>query len=68
MNKKIFTLIHGDKILVSPKEKIISAKELSTLQQAGEVLEHIREDAEKFRLEVAKDSEKIKEIAFKEGY
>lgn len=68
MSKKLFTLIHGDRVLIAPKEKIIPAEEISTLQHAVEVLTHIKEDAEKYRLEVAKESEQIKENAFKEGY
>lgn len=68
MSKKLFTLIHGDRILVAPKKKIIPAEELSTLQDAQEVLQHIKQDAEQFRMQVAKDSEQIKENAFKEGY
>lgn len=68
MNKKIFTLIHGDRLLIAPKHKIISADQLSTLQDAGEVLEHVKQDAEKYRMEVAKDCERLKEEAFKEGY
>ena len=34
----------------------------------SEVLEHIKEDAEKYRLQVAKECEELKENAFKEGY
>lgn len=68
MSKKLFTLIHGDRILVAPKNKIISAEELSTLQNAVEVLQNIKDDAEKYRMQVTKDSEQIKENAFKEGY
>ena len=68
LSKKLFTLIHGDRILIAPKEKIIPAEELSTLQNAREVLEHIKQDAEQYRLQVAKESELLKETAFKEGY
>lgn len=68
MSKKLFTLIHGDRILVAPNKKIIPSEELSTLQQAVEVLQHIKEDAEQYRTQVAKDNEQIKENAFQEGY
>lgn len=68
MNKKFFTLIHGDRIHVAPKTKVIPANELSTLQNASDVLEHIKQDAEQYRLQVAKECEELKEHAFKEGY
>ncbi len=68
MCKKFFTLIYGDQIHVAPKSKVIPAKEISTLQDAVEVLAHIKQDAEKYRLEVVKESEELKENAFKEGY
>ena len=68
MSKKLFTLIHGDQILVAPQEKIIPAGDFSILQDALDVLNHIKEDAEKYRLQVAKESEQFKEHGFKEGY
>jgi type III secretion protein L len=68
VSKKFFTLIYGDKIRAAPKVKIIPAEELSNLQDASQVLDLIKEDAEKYRMEVAKECEKIKEHAFKEGY
>lgn len=68
MSKKLYTLIYGDQILVAPKEKIIPAEDISTLQDAAEVLKHIKKDAEKYRLEITQEIEKLKENAFKEGY
>jgi type III secretion protein L len=68
MSKKFFTLIHGDRIQAAPKKKIIPANEIATLQEASEVLEHIKQDAKQYRLQVAKEGEKVKENAFKEGY
>ena len=50
------------------KTKIIPAAELSLLTEWREVLEHIKEDAEKYRQQVAKECEELKENAFKEGY
>lgn len=67
-NKNFFTLISGDKVRSAPKTKIIPAEELSTLEEASKVLEHIKKDTEKYRLQVAKESEQIKENAYKEGY
>lgn len=68
MSQKLFTLIYGDRIHLAPKKKVISASELSTLQNASEILEHMKQDAEKYRMQVAKESEELKENAFKEGY
>lgn len=68
MSKKLFTLIHGDRIHAAPKRKIIPADELATLQSALEVLEHIKQDVEQYRLQIAKECEDLKEDAFKKGY
>lgn len=68
MSKKFFTLIFGDRIQASPKTKVIPASDLSLLQDASQVLETIKEDAEKYRLQVAKECEQLKENGFKEGY
>jgi len=68
VSKKFFTLIYGERIQAAPKEKIIPAGDLSLLQNASEVLAHIKADAEKYRLQIAKESEILKENSFKEGY
>ena len=68
MSKKFFTLIHGDQIRLTPKVKRIPADQVSTLQEASQVLEHIQQDAKKYRQQVTQDCEQIKEQAFKEGY
>lgn len=68
MSKKFFTLIHGDQIHIAPKTKVLPQDSFSTLKEAAEVLEHIKQDAEKYRLQVANECESLKENAFKEGY
>ncbi len=68
MSKKIFTLIHGDRIHTAPKQKIIRADDISSLQEAKEVLQSIKQDAKQYRLQIAKEGEEIKEQAFREGY
>lgn len=68
MSKKLFTLIHGDRIHAAPNKKIIPANEVATLQEATEVLDHIKKDAEQYRFQVAKEGEGVKEHAFKVGY
>lgn len=67
-SKKLFSLIFADSIRIAPETKIIPEKEFSTLQEASKVLEHIKQDAEKYRLQVVKECEELKEQAFKEGY
>ncbi len=68
MSKKVFTLIHGDKVHLGPKKKILKAEEISEALTAVEMLDKVKEDAEKYRHEVAVESEKIKEEAQKEGF
>jgi type III secretion protein L len=68
VSKKFFTLIYGDKVHAAPTAKIIPAEELSDLLEASQVLEQIKQEAEKYRLQVVEECEKMKENAFKEGY
>ncbi len=68
MSKKFFSLIYGDKVHTAPKTKVIPADSFSILQDASQVLELIKQDAEKYRMQVVKESEQIKEHAEKEGY
>ncbi len=68
MSKKFFSLIFGDQIHAAPKSKVISAESFSKLLDAEEVLERIKQDAEKYRLQVATESEELKENAQREGY
>lgn len=65
---KYFTLISGQEVRSSPEGKIIPAKEFSTLADAAEVLQKVQHDAVEYRKSVASDSEKVKELAFKEGF
>lgn len=68
MSKKFFNLIHHDSVHISPKSKVIPANQFSTLMTAEEVLESVKKDAEKYRIEVAAECEQIKEAAQKEGF
>lgn len=68
MKKNFFTLIYGDKIKAPAKGKIVPAQEFSTLLDAEQVLEHIKQDAERYRSQIIKETEEIKEASFKEGY
>lgn len=68
MSKKLFSLIYGDQIHLAPGNKIVPAHDFSVLLEAQEILERVKQDTEKYRLQVAKESEQIKENAYKAGY
>lgn len=65
---KFFTLIRGDKIHLAPNTRVLPAEAFSSLLDAQGVLTAIKEDAKRYRTDVAKESEKIKEQAHKEGF
>ena len=68
MSKKLFTLIRGDQIHLAPNKKRIPREEFSIVEEGAEVLKRIQEEAEAYRLEVAKECEQTKEHGFKAGY
>lgn len=68
MSKKIFSLIKGGKVHLAPKTKILPASAFSVAVEAEEVLKRALEDAERYKIEVAKEIEQIKQQAEKEGY
>ncbi len=68
MSKKLFTMIHGDKVHLASQKKIVAASEFSTLMQAMELVEQAKVDAKKYHQTVAEECELIKENAFKKGY
>lgn len=72
MSKKFFSLIYGEKNKISANQRIIPAEAISQLMDAEEVLLKVKSDAERYKLEVAQECEKLKESAqlagFAEGY
>lgn len=68
MSKKFFSLIYGDKIHTAPKKRVIEAEAFSKLLDAKEVLELAKEDAEKYRIQVAEEGEELKKQATREGF
>lgn len=68
MSKKLFTLIHGDKVYLAPQNKIVPASEFSTIMDAVEIVEHAKADVKNYHQTIATDCELIKENAYKEGY
>ncbi len=65
---KLFSLLSGQEVRIAPGEKIVPAKEFSTLQKASELLKKAKKEALEFAKEEAKEAEIVKEIAFKEGF
>jgi type III secretion protein L len=72
VSNKIFTLIYGEKNQVSANKRILSANDIGQLLDAENVLAKVKSDAEQYKLDVAKECEKLKEAAqaagFAEGY
>lgn len=65
---KFFSLISGIDVRAAPGEKIIPAKEFAVLENASEILKRVKKEAIAFRKETAIEAEKIKELAFQEGF
>lgn len=68
MKKKFFSLISGEEIHLSPQTKIIPAEEIAKLVEGEELLDSVKKDAEKYRIEIAAQCEKLKEQAQATGY
>lgn len=69
MKNKFFALIKDlESIHIAPETKVIKADDLSKLMSAEEVLEHTQKDAEKYRQDVEKECQELREKAKKEGY
>ena len=63
-----FTLFSGAKVDVAPDQKIIPAKEFSTIKKAAEILKQTKAESLEFKKEAAKEAEIVKETAAKEGF
>jgi type III secretion protein L len=68
VSKKFFSLIYGEKNKIAPNKKIIPADAVGLILDAQEVLAKVKQDAEKYKLEVAQECEKLKELAKQEGF
>ncbi len=68
MKKKFFSLIHNGTLGLAPQAKIIPQSEIDTMLEGVQVLEKVKNDAEDYRLEVAKEAESLKEQAQREGF
>lgn len=67
-NSFCFSLLHGGEVRLAPALKVLPADQFSTLQTAEQLLVAVQADSEKYRKEVVRQAEKIKEAAAQEGY
>lgn len=67
-NQKFFTLLYGDTVHAAPKGKVIPAAEMGKFVSATEIVQQVQEEATRYRTEVAKECEQLKEQAQKEGF
>ena len=65
---KFFSLLNKDEVRAAPGKKIIPASEFSTLKEAHEILQQVKHEAEEFKRKTLAEMEKIKELAFQEGF
>jgi len=63
-----FTLFSGAKVDVAPDQKIIPAKEFSTIKKAADILKKTKAESLEFKKEAAKEAEIIKANAAREGF
>lgn len=68
MSKKLFSLIYGQPDKLAINQKIIPADKIRLLLEAQDILTRVYEDAEKYKLEVSEECEKIKETAQQDGF
>ncbi|MBA3815080.1 MAG: HrpE/YscL family type III secretion apparatus protein [Parachlamydiaceae bacterium] len=68
MSNKFFSLIYGEKSKIIPNQKIIPAEAVGLILDAQEVLVRVKQDAEKYKIDVAQECEKLKELAKQEGF
>lgn len=68
MSNHLFTLFYGDKIQIAPQMKIIPAENFSQTLSAEEMVEHVKAEAKKYRMEIIAACEQLKEQAQKEGF
>jgi type III secretion protein L len=68
VSSKFFSLIYGDKNQVRGNRKLIPADSIGKLLEAAEVLQKVKADAERYKLEVAEECEQLKAAAKLEGF
>lgn len=68
MSKKLFSLIYGEKNQISGNQKVLPAESIGMLLDAEEVLKKIKDDADRYKLEVVEECEQLKANARIEGF
>jgi type III secretion protein L len=68
VSKKFFSFIHGQTVRAAPKTKILPADAVADLLEGKEILEKVNEDANLYRIEIAKECELLKDQAQREGF
>ncbi len=65
---KFFSLIYQGEIHPTTEEKVVSAKDFSTLMEAAEILARAKEDVEHFKKQVEQECKLLKEEATERGH
>jgi len=68
VNRRLFSLINQKKSLIETKHKIVPKEAIEQLLDAGGVLKAVQEDATRYKLDIAKECELLKEEAMQQGY
>ncbi len=66
--QKIFTLISGETVRLSPQGRVIPAEDYAQALSAAELMEKVHGQIDAYKVEVAADCEKLKEQAQREGF
>lgn len=66
--RKLFSLLSGKQVHITDAEKRIPASEFSIAQSAAELIVTVKQEAEKYRMDVVSECEKMHEIAQREGF
>jgi type III secretion protein L len=64
----LLTLISGDRVHLSPHQKVIKQTLFSELLEAKELIQRIQIESKQYRLNIAKECEGYKEQAEREGF
>ena len=66
--QKIFTLISGETVRLSPQGRVIPAEDYAQALSAAELMEKVHAQIDAYKAEVAAECEKLKEQAQREGF
>lgn len=68
MSKKLFSLIHGADIHLTPENKVIPAKIISDSLDAAQMLKKVQDDIAKYRKEVEEECVALRNQAKEKGF